>query len=149
MSDRQQIAEMVEYFYNEIIEKYKDLERQIASESRILTIFKKVDYKERITRLKNLQKMLHKINPNQIKAGADDEVSLEVKDKLEVCLSAFRTMVDTQIAFNTILHQKSEGKKEDVITYKKAVYNVKKETDSMQHALRALDAVYANLEEDE
>jgi len=149
MSDREHIIKAVEFFYEDIIEKYKELERKVVNESRILTIFKKVDYKGRIIQFKDFKKNAQKINLKNIKIDVQDDVSVEVKEKLEHCITVFCSTIDAQVVFHTMLLMKSEGKKIPVIDYKKTAYNVHQATDGMQNALRALDAVYANLEENE
>ncbi len=149
MEDRQNIIEEIDSFYEEIIEKYKDLERQIAGESRIRTIFKKVDYKARIAKNKELKKKAQNINLKRIEIDEEDELSVEVKEKLGKSISLFVDLINAQVLLQTMLLKKSEGQKISVIDYRKAVYNVQKATAILQNGLRNMDAVYANLEENE
>ena len=147
MSDRKEIIEAVESFYVEIIERYKDLERQVAGESRILTMFKKVDYKARIMKFKDFKRMAQSINLKKIKFDEEDELAAEVCEKLGISLSRFVKLIDAQVSCQNFLYRKSEGKKVENIDYKKAVYNVQRATEELQDSLRNMDAVYANLEE--
>lgn len=147
MAERQKIIEAVDSFYEEIIEKYKDLERQIAGESRILTMFKKVDYKARITKFKELKKKAQSINVKKIEIDETDELAVQVRDKLGRSASLFASIIDAQVSCQTFLYKKSEGQKIQVIDYKKSVYNVQKATEALQNGLREMDADYANLEE--
>ena len=149
MADRQNIIEAVDFLYGDIIEKYKDLERQVAGESRILTMFKKVDYKARIARFKDLKKKAQNINLKKIKIDEDDELSVEVRNKLGTSISLFIRLIDAQVSCQTFLFKKSEGEKMNNIDYRKAVYNVQRATEELQSGLRNMDAVYANLEENE
>ncbi len=149
MSDRKEIIDAVELFYVDIIERYKDLERLIAGESRIITMFRKVDYKSRIAKLKDLKKKVQTVNLKKIKVDEDDELAVEVKDKLGIVHSLFVKLIDAQVSCQTFLYKKSEGEKMDNIEYKKAVYNVRIATENLQDGLRNMDAVYANLEENE
>ena len=149
MMDRQGIIEAVDSFYENTIEKYKDLERQVAGESRILTMFKKVDYKARIGKFKELKKYAQNINLKKIDIDETDELSVQVREKLEKSISLFISIVDAQIDCQTFLYKKSEGEKNSIIDYKKAIYNVKKATEELQNGLRNMDADYANLEENE
>ncbi len=149
MAERQYIIEAVDLVYSNIIEKYKDLERQIAGESRILTMFKKVDYKARIARFKDLKKKAQNINLKKIKIDEDDELSVEVRDKLGIAISRFTRLIDAQVSCQTFLYKKSEGEKMNNSDYRKAVDNVQRATEELQNGLRNMDAVYANLEENE
>lgn len=147
MTKRQGIIDAVESYYVDLIEKYKDVERQIAGESRILTMFKKVDYKARIGKLKNLKKTAQSINLKKIEINEEDELSVQVREKLGKCISLFVRLIDAQVSCQTYLLKKSEGEKTDSINYKKAVYNVRKATEELQDVMRNMDADYANLEE--
>ncbi len=147
MSNRQNITDAVESFYVDIIERYKDLERQIAGESRITTIFKRVDYKARIAKLKEFKKKVQNVNLKKIVIDEDDELAAEVKEKLGIAHSLFVKLIDAQVSCQTILYKKSEGEKVNMIDYRKAVHHVQKATEDLQNGLRNMDAVYANLEE--
>jgi hypothetical protein len=147
MGDRKEIIGAVESFYVDIIERYKDLERQIAGESRIITMFRKVDYKSRIAKLKDFKKKIQNVNLKKIKIDEDDELAAEVKDKLGIAYSLFVKLIDAQVLCQTFLYKKSEGEKMNNIDYKKAVYNVRIATENLQDGLRSMDALYANLEE--
>jgi hypothetical protein len=70
-----------------------------------------------------------------------------VREKLGLSISQFVKVVDAQVSCQTCLLKKSEGEKMDNISYKKAVYNVRRVTEELQNILRNMDAVYANLEE--
>jgi hypothetical protein len=147
VSKRENIIEAVDSFYEEIIEKYKELEKQIAGETNILSIFKKADYKSRITKFKELKKKAQSISLKKIELDEEDELSVEVREKLGLSISQFVKVVDAQVSCQTCLLKKSEGEKMDNISYKKAVYNVRRVTEELQNILRNMDAVYANLEE--
>jgi hypothetical protein len=147
MAERQTIIDAVESFYVDIIERYRDLERQIAGESRIFTMFKKVDYKARINRLKDLKRKVQSVNLKKVEIDENDELSIQVKEKLGLCLSLFVKVIDAQVSCQTFLLKKSEGQKTNSIDYKKAVYNVNRATEELQNGMRSMDADYANLEE--
>ena len=147
MADRQNIIKTVDSFYEDIIEKYKDMERQTANESRLLNILKKVDYKARIGKFKELKKKAQNINLKKIDMDNEDELAVQVRDKLGRSISLFVNIIDAQVSCQTILYKKSEGEKINAIDYKKAVYHVQKATEALQNGLREMDADYANLEE--
>jgi hypothetical protein len=149
MADRQNISDAVESFYVEIIERYKDLERQVAGESRILTMFKKADYKARIAKFKELKKKAQSISLKKIEVDENDELSVQVKEKLGKSISLFIHLIDAQVSCQTFLDKKSKGEKTNTIDYKKATYNVNRATEELQNGLRNMDADYANLEENE
>lgn len=149
MAERQGMIEAVDFLYGDIIEKYKDLERQVAGESRILTMFKKVDYKARIARFKDLKKKAQNISLKKIKIDEDDELSVEVREKLGIAISRFIRLIDAQVSCQTFLYKKSQGEKMNNGDYRKAVVNVQRATEELQSGLRNMDAVYANLEENE
>jgi hypothetical protein len=147
MADRQKIIDAVDSFYDEIIMRYKDLELEIAGESRIFTIFKKVDYKSRIIRFKDLKRKAQTINVKKIAVDKNDELAVQVREKLEKSITLFNHVVDAQVSCQTFLLKKSEGEKTDKINYKKAVYQLNQSTEELQNHLRNMDADYANLEE--
>ena len=149
MADRKKIIDAIDSFYEDIIDTYKEMERQIASESRLLTIFKKVNYKARITKFKDLKKQAQGINVKKIEIDKDDELAGEVREKLAKSVSLFVDIINAQVSFQTLLLKKSEGEKVNMVDYKKAAYNVQKATEVLQNALRNMDADYANLEENE
>jgi len=147
MTDRDNIISAVDSFYEEIIEPYKEMERQIAGESSLLKIFRKVDYKARIAKFKDLKKKAQGINLKKIEIDSNDELAAQVRDKLGRSVSLFVTLINAQVSCQTILYKKSEGEKTNTIDYRKAVYNVRNATESLQNGLREMDADYANLEE--
>ena len=114
MADRKEIIDAVESFYIDIIERYKDLERQIAGETRILTMFRKVDYKSRISKLKDFKKKVQNVNLKKIKIDEDDELAAEVRDKLGIAYSLFVKLIDAQVSCQTFLYKKSEGEKKEI-----------------------------------
>ena len=61
--ERKELKKMVEKFYENVLDPYKEFERAMMRESKVSTIFKKVDYK---ARLKELEKM-QKINKSSLK----------------------------------------------------------------------------------
>lgn len=143
MSERDKLIEVVEYFYSEIIEKYKTLEKQVASESKITTLFKKVDYKSRISKLKDLKKKAQNMNLKSIQVNSDNS---ELKEKLVKCVNLFDSLINSQVAFNMYLNNKSEGKKMEISEYKNIVQTVKLANEAMQRGLKDLDIIYADLE---
>jgi hypothetical protein len=147
MTGRQNIIDTVEVFYVDLIEKYRDLERQVAGESSFRNLFKKVDYKARITKFKELKKKAHGIDLKKVGIDKTDELAVQVAEKLGKCLSLFVALVDAQVSCQTFLYKKSEGEKTNSVDYRKAVYHVRTATEELQNALRNLDADYANLEE--
>ena len=149
MADRKKIIDAIDSFYEDIIDAYKEMERQIAGESRLLTMFKKVNYKARITKFKDLKKKAQGINVKKIEIDKDDELAAEVREKLAKSVSLFVDIINVQVSFQTLLLKKSEGEKVNMVDYKKAAYNVQKATGVLQNALRNMDADYANLEENE
>ena len=149
MADQRSIIQAIDSFYEEIINRYKELERQVASESKILTIFKKVDYKSRIAKLKELKKKAQAINLKKIEIQQDDEFALNARDQLGKSIALFVDLINFQVSFQTMLFKKSEGEKVQMVDYRKAVYNVQKATETLQNGLRNMDAVYANLEENQ
>ncbi|MDF3001430.1 MAG: hypothetical protein K0Q48_1549 [Bacillota bacterium] len=149
MADQRNIIEAIDSFYGEIIDRYKELERQVASESKIMTIFKKVDYKSRIAKLKEFKKKAQTINLKKIELQPDDEFSIEARDQLGRAITLFVDLINYQVSFQTMLLKKSEGEKVQMVDYRKAVYNVQKATETLQNGLRNMDAVYADLEENQ
>jgi hypothetical protein len=149
MANRKKIIDAIDSFYEDIIDAYKEMERQIAGESRLLTMFKKVNYKARITKFKDLKKKAQGINVKKIEIDKDDELAAEVREKLAKSVSLFVDIINVQVSFQTLLLKKSEGEKVSMVDYKKAAYNVQKATEALQNALRNMDADYANLEENE
>lgn len=149
MADQGNIIQAIDSFYEDIINRYKELERQVASESKILTIFKKVDYKSRISKLKELKKKAQAINLKKIELQQDDEFALNARDQLGRSIALFVDLINFQVSFQTMLFKKSEGEKVQMVDYRKAVYNVQKATETLQNGLRNMDAVYANLEENQ
>ncbi|QOX63060.1 hypothetical protein FRZ06_06750 [Anoxybacterium hadale] len=149
MADQRNVTQAIDSFYEEIIDRYKELERQVASESKLLTIFRKVDYKSRIAKLKELKKKAQTINLKKIEVDQEDEFSIDARDQLGRCITIFVDLINFQVSFQTMLLKKSEGEKVQMVDYRKAVYNVQKATETLQNGLRNMDAVYANLEENQ
>ena len=146
MSDREKIVGAIEFFYEEIIEKYKDLEKQVANESKLSAIFKKIDYKARISKFKDLKKKAININLKAICIDKDDYISVDLKEKLGKCINLFEKIIDAQVALNMILNKKSDGKKMEIVEYKKTVDDLTKANLAMQGGLKELDIIYADLE---
>ncbi len=143
--ERKELKKMVEKFYENVLDPYKEFERAMMRESKVSTIFKKVDYKARLKELEKMQKINKSIKPQSLDMADTDVEGNELKTTLHVAQEALDKIIDAQFEFNDLLYKKSKGEKVTFLTSKKAHKKIKDAIEESRMALKALDVDFSIL----
>ena len=149
MASTKRIMEGLEVFYGTIIENYKAAQREVMSQSRVVTMFKKADYDGRI---KDFTKVILALQKLKIEPDENNsEIEEDIIDAFKIAKARLIDLCEDQIKLQETLKMKAtREKKVPVKEYTRVMENVRKSHDIMQRALHRMDIVYTDfLEENE
>ena len=109
MDYKKQIIDKVESFYLDVVEEFKESEKQIINDSKFKMIFKKKNYDGNIEHLKKCKKMALNIDVDDIEIPADDRMARQVVKAFEKCLVHFNNLCDTHTRLQMGLKGKAEA----------------------------------------
>ena len=150
MDYKKQIIDKVESFYLDVVEEFKESEKQIINDSKFKMIFKKKNYDGNIENLKNCKKMALAIEVDDVDIPSDDKLARQVVKAFEKCLVHFNNLCDCHIRLQMGLKKKAE-KTEDMkfSVYKEVFQKVQTARNSLNSALHEMDMVYTDFAYDE
>lgn len=143
--ERKELKKMVEKFYDGVLDPYKEFEREMLRESKISTMFKKVDYKGRLKKLENIKKVNLSIKPLLLDLIEEDIDGAGLKDALIKAQESIGIILDAQFEFNELLYKKSIGDKVTFLESKKAHKKIKDATLNSRVPLKTLDVDFSIL----
>lgn len=147
MNHKAQIVNIVEKFYVDVVEEFKEAELQIMADSKFKSIFRKKDYDGNIMKLKACKKEALGLNTSGI--AADDEDARGVLRQLERCLAVFNNLCDVYIQLQTALKSKANKEELSFSSYKKIFDKVQGTRERMNGELHELDIIYTDYTYDE
>ena len=142
---RKESKKLVDVFYQSVVDPYKEVEKNIARESKLRSIFKKPDYDSRISTLKKVMKNNKNIKVKNVEVSENDE---DVKRLLEILVEAQAIMyevAESQLNLNKLLKEKSKGVKVKISDYAGAMEKVRDVAQNANKPLRELDIEYSQL----
>ena len=150
MDYKKQIIDKVESFYLDVVEEFKESEKQIINDSKFKMIFKKKNYDGNIENLKKCKKMALAIEVDDVDIPSDDKLARQVVKAFEKCLVHFNNLCDCHIRLQMGLKKKAE-KTEDMkfSVYKEVFQKVQTARNSLNSALHEMDMVYTDFAYDE
>lgn len=150
MDYKKQIIDKVESFYLDVVEEFKESEKQIINDSKFKMIFKKKNYDGNIENLKKCKKMALAIEVDDVDIPSDDKLARQVVKAFEKCLVHFNNLCDCHIRLQMGLKKKAE-KTEDMkfSVYKELFQKVQTARNSLNSALHEMDMVYTDFAYDE
>lgn len=150
MDYKKKIIDKVESFYLDVVEEFKESEKQIINDSKFKMIFKKKNYDGNIENLKKCKKMALAIEVDDVDIPSDDKLARQVVKAFEKCLVHFNNLCDCHIRLQMGLKKKAE-KTEDMkfSVYKELFQKVQTARNSLNSALHEMDMVYTDFAYDE
>lgn len=150
MDYKKQIIERVESFYVDVVEEFKEAEKQVIADSKFKMIFKKKNYDGNIENLKKCKKMALKIDVDDIEIPAGDTLAKQVVKAFEKCLVLFNNMCDCHVRLQMGLKKKADGTEELKFSeYKELFQKIQTARNSLNSALHEMDIYYTDFAYDE
>ncbi len=150
MDYKKQIIERVESFYVDVVEEFKEAEKQVIADSKFKMIFKKKNYDGNIENLKKCKKMALKIDVDDVEIPAGDTLAKQVVKAFEKCLVLFNNMCDCHVRLQMGLKKKADGTEELKFSeYKELFQKIQTARNSLNSALHEMDIYYTDFAYDE
>lgn len=149
MDYKKQIIGRVESFYVDVVEEFKEAEKQVIADSKFKMIFKKKNYDGNIENLRKCKKMALKIDVDDIEIPADDKLAKQVAKAFEKCLVHFNNMCDCHIRLQMGLKKKADGEDLKFSEYKELFQKVQTARNSLNSALHEMDIHYTDFAYDD
>lgn len=143
------LIELVEKFYVDVVDDFKEAEGIIIGESKFTSIFKKKNHDRNIKKLRACKKKCIVLPVENVKLDADDNVGDEVLKNLERTRYAFNALCDAHIQLQLTLQKKSNGEKVGYGEYKEIYNRVNKCRQDLNSQLHELDIYYTDYTYDE
>ncbi|MBQ0079185.1 MAG: hypothetical protein KBS66_04735 [Eubacterium sp.] len=143
------LVDIVEKFYEDVVDDFKEAEGIIINESKFTSIFKKKNHDRNIKKLRSCKKKCIVLPVETIKLEAGDDVGQEVMKNLERTRFAFNALCDAHIQLQLSLQKKSDGEKVGYGEYKEIYNRVNKCRTDLNSQLHELDIIYTDYTYDE
>lgn len=145
MDVRESVVSVSAYFFEVLVKEFLELEKKIAKNAGILSIFKKINYMDRATAFKGLVERAIEAEsnlPSSEKAKSDYDL-YSLASKLTECFALFINMTEAQVIINAQLNQKANGGKYNWDEYTKNLKNFEMWRNSLEAELPKLNALYS------
>ncbi|NLD20452.1 MAG: hypothetical protein GX663_09470 [Clostridiales bacterium] len=149
MDYKKELVNRIEKFYVEIIEEFKEIEMQIAADSRFKSVFKKKDYEGNIVKLKLCKKACVEIETDDIEIPKTDKLALDVMKNFERSLLIFNFLCDSYVQLQAALNRKANKEALKFSEYKELFNKVQATRVNLNNALHELDIDYTEYTYDE
>ena len=149
MEYKKKIIQVVDRFYVECIEEFKEAELKIVNDSKFRKIFKKKDYKGNIDLLRSCKKQSRSLRFPTGDIPKEDNESKELIRQTESCIRQFGKVCDAYIQMQVTLQQKADGTPVSYKEYKEVYNKSQEERIAMNRELQELDLLYTEYIEDE
>ncbi len=143
------LVNLIEKFYVDIIDDFKEAELIIINDSKFSNFFKKKDYDRNIKKLRHCKKKCISLDVDSIKNIEQDPLKDRLIKNFERTRFAFNALCDAYIQLQLNLKEKSEGAKIKYKEYKEYHNKVVKCRDDMNAQLHELDIDYTDYTYDE
>lgn len=149
MDYKKQLIDLVEMFYVDVVEEFKEGELQIIADSKFKSLFKKKDYDGNIMRLRKCKRQALEIDVRAVNLPNEDEEAREIAKRFERCLAIFNNLCDSYIQLQTALKRKANKEELKFSEYKEVFQKVQTARNTLNRALYDLDMVYTDYAFDE
>lgn len=149
MEYKKKIISVVDRFYVECVEEFKEAELQIASDSKFRSIFRKKNYDGNVQLLRECKSRARSLRFPTGDIPRDDNASKELIRQTEGCIRQFNRLCDAYIQMQLALQKKAEGAKLSYSEYKEVYARSQEERVNMNRQLQELDMLYTDYIEDE
>ena len=147
MDYRKALKEMIDYFYVDVVEEFKEVELRISQESRFSMLTKKKDYLGNAELMRKARKGTQVINTQDVDIPAWDEATKKLNLQFEKSILVFNKLCDGYVQLQLMLNDKAEGEKVPWHTYKGVYNDLMKVRADMNRQLHDLDVLYTELDE--
>ncbi len=133
------------FFYEVLIKKFLELEKAIHNQSGFLSLFKKINYKDRANAFNELLERA-KESQNELSSICTDGIKPEIYSlltKLTECLAIYVNMVRSQVEINENLNLKANGGKYSWNEYSKELQYFYMLRSSLEKELPKLQSLYS------
>ena len=149
MEYKKKVKEVVDRFYVECIEEFKEAEQRIASDSKFRKIFGKKDYAGNIEILRSCKKQARSLRFPTGDIPKEDQETKDLVHQTEQSIRQFSKVCDAYIQLQTALEQKSKGANISYKDYMEFYHRTQEERVEMNRYLKDLDLMYTDYIEDE
>ncbi|MBQ9016382.1 MAG: hypothetical protein IJ109_09760 [Firmicutes bacterium] len=146
---KKKIKQIIDRFYVECIDEFKEAELRIANDSKFRTMFRKKDYRGNIEILRGCKKATRSLRFPMGDIPKDDSLTRDLVHQTELCIRQFNRLCDSYIQMQTALQGKSEGKPLSYGEYKEVYYRTQEDNVEMNRQLKELDLLYTDFLDDE
>lgn len=149
MDYKKQVISVVDDFYVNCIEEFKEAELKIANDSKFRRIFQKKDYAGNIEILRACKKEARSLRFPTGDIPKEDGATKELVRRTESCIRVFGRLCDSYIQLQTALQKKAKGSDLSYGAYKEIYYRTQEDRVAMNRELKVLDLLYTDYIEDE
>ncbi len=143
-STNKEIIKMVNDFYLNVIDDFKEAEGIIINESKFKSIFKHKDHDRNIRKLRSCKKKCIAISTKELESAASSKIEKTLLNDFERTRYAFVTLCDAHIQLQQSLKDKSEGAKVKYSEYKEIYNRMQKCRQDLNRQLHELDIDYTD-----
>lgn len=134
----------MEYFFTDIFEGQKDLDRKVYVEASPKNIFKKKDYEGNIKEYKRLKNLALQIDTESFEIDESDYELMELSCMFDEMLALYNLYTDRGIAVQDFLRRKAAGEKPANSEYKEATSKQKSTAAAFSRSYNDLSVAYAD-----
>jgi len=149
MEYRKKIIKVVDRFYVDCIEEFKEAELKIVNDSKFRTMFRKKDYKGNVELLRKCKKRSHSLKFPTGDIPKNDEESKDLIRQTEKSILQFNRLCDSYILMQLALQKKADGEAMSFKEYKQIYNRSQEDRVEMNKELAELDLLYTDYIEDE
>lgn len=145
LDTRENVINICAYFYEVLIKKFLELEEAVHNQSGLLSLFKKINYKDRANAFNGLLDRAIEAK-NELSSICSDGINPEIYSlltKLTECLAIYLNMVRTQVEINENLNLKANGEKYNWNEYSKGLQYFDMLRSSLETELPKLQSLYS------
>lgn len=147
MDVQENIISVCSYFFEVLVKKFLELEKEISKNSGVLSIFKKINFKDRATSFRGLMERAIEAEeslPQNEDINSEYEL-YSLASKLTECFALYINMLEAQVNINVQLDQKANGKKYSLGDYTKNLKSFEMWRKSLETELPKLNALYTRV----
>lgn len=142
---RENVINICAYFYEVLIKKFLELEKAVHSQSGLLSLFKKINYKDRANAFNGLLERAIEAK-DELSSIHSDGINPELYSlltKLTECMAIYVNMVKVQVEINENLNLKANGEKYDWNEYSKGLQFFEMLRSGLETELPKLQSLYS------
>ena len=149
MEYKKKVIRVIDQFYVDCVEEFKEAELKIANDSKFRKIFGKKDYAGNIEILSECKKRARALRFPTGDIPKGDDATKELIRNTEQTIRQFNKLCDAYIQLQKALENKSKGASVSYKEYMEIYHRTQEERIEMNRFLQDLDLLYTDYTEDE